>query len=94
MGVDKFCDFTRVILCGDAKTADEASAIFDIAILLTTLFHITEWVRQTVILTTCLVGVNMVTLYNILSVNALFGYIVMIIALITGFTADETCGVV
>ena len=90
-GVDKFCDYTRVNLCGDAKTADEASGIFDAALLCVTIFHITEWVRQTVIITTCLVGVNMVKIYNALSINVPFGFIVLAYAMITGLTADETC---
>jgi hypothetical protein len=45
VGVDKFCDYTRVIPCGDAKTAEEASAVMDVAIFLAALFHIIEWVR-------------------------------------------------
>jgi hypothetical protein len=44
-GVDKFCDYTRTIPCGDAKTAEEASAVFDTALFLVTIFHIVEWVR-------------------------------------------------
>lgn len=91
VAVDKFCDYTRINLCGDAKTADEASAIMDTIIFCAALFHIIEWVRQTIILTTALVGVNMIKLYNFLSINVPFGLIVTLIAAISGFTQDETC---
>lgn len=44
-GVDKFSHYTRLFVCGEAKNADEAMAVYDVAIAMVTIFHILEWAR-------------------------------------------------
>ena len=85
-GVDNFCDYTRNNACGD-KSGDDASAILDTAIALVTVFHMIEWLRQTVFLTTALVNVNLMPLYYFLSINVPFGFIAMLIGVATGFSS-------
>lgn len=45
-----------------------------------------EWVRQTVFLTSSLVGVNILSVFHVLSLNIPYGIIVMIIAIFTRYS--------
>lgn len=80
-GVNAYADYTREKVCGDpvAKDGDEASAIFDSAIAIATIYHMIEWVRWTLLLTSALVSVNLVGLFNILGVNWIVGLVSLII---------------
>lgn len=91
-GVDNFCDYTRLNSCGD-KNGHDASQVLDTAIALVTVFHMIEWLRQTVFLTTALVNVNLMPLYYFLSINVPFGFIAMLIGVATGYskTAGGEC---
>jgi len=89
-GVDNYCDYTRLLTCG-AKIGDDASAVLDTAIALVTVFHMIEWLRQTVFLTTALVNVNLMPLYYFLSINVPFGFIAMLVGVAVGFSAEDDC---
>ena len=91
IGVDKYTDITRLNLCGNAKTGEEASEIYDSAIMLATIFHMIEWIRWTVFITTTMVNVNLVNVFYILSMNIPFGFIVMLLAVISKFSSSEDC---
>jgi len=86
-GVDNYCDYTRELSCG-TKSGEEASAVLDTAIALVTVFHMIEWLRQTVFLTTALVNVNLMPLYYFLSINVPYGFIAMLIGIAVGMSAD------
>ena len=45
MGVDKFGHYTRFNTCTGATTASDAEGVYDMAIILVTIFHIIEWAR-------------------------------------------------
>lgn len=93
-GVDKFTDITRTYQCGEATNADDASAVFDTAIALASIFHMIEWIRQAVFLTAALVGVNLIPIYYVLSINVPFGFIAMLTAIITRYSGDgDACAV-
>ena len=77
--------------CTGAADFKEASAVFDTALMLILIFHIIEWVRLTVLLTVILVGVPWLIVYYALSVNFVFGMIISIVAMVTGFGAEATC---
>tara|TARA_B100000780_G_scaffold241789_1_gene184369 strand:- start:13 stop:507 length:495 start_codon:yes stop_codon:yes gene_type:complete len=85
-GVDNYCDYTRLLTCG-TKDGEDASAVLDLAIALVTVFHMVEWLRQTVFLTTALVNVNLMPLYYFLSINVPFGFIAMLIGIAVGMSA-------
>lgn len=91
IGMDKYVHYSRFTGCKDTTSFKDASAVFDTALLLVLIFHIIEWVRQTVLITTILVGVPWLPLYFLLSLNVPFGLIVMIFCMAVGFGADETC---
>jgi len=59
--------------------------------MLVLVFHIIEWIRQTVLVTTLLVGVPWLLCYNILALNIPFGIIVSMVGGINGFSSDPTC---
>ena len=93
-GVDNYCDITRLNQCTADSIGDgeKASGVYDLAIGLVAIFHMIEWLRQTVFLTTALVNVNLMPLYYILSINVPFGFIAMLIGIGVRFgTAGKEC---
>jgi len=90
-GVNAFSSQTRFIACGsvestDKDVKDKSSAILDTAIALTTIFHMIDWVRWTLMLTAALVGVNLLKLYYLLTaINFPLGIIAMLIAIVTRY---------
>ena len=58
-----YSDISRYYICqrddGSLIRGDDASAVYDQALLLVGFFHIIEWVRATILLTVTLVGANM-----------------------------------
>lgn len=98
-GVNAFADYTRKIACGDdslyagATTAEEkgaaASAVFDTAIALVTVFHMIDWIRWLMLLTSALVGVNLMSIFYVLSlINIPFGFLAMLVGIFTRFGGD------
>lgn len=67
---------------------DASSKVYDRAIALVTIFHMIEWLRQTVFLTSALVNVNLVPLFYALSINIPFGFIAMLVGIAARFSAD------
>lgn len=86
-GTDKFTDYTRLNACAGLE-GEDASAVFDGAILVVTVFHIIEWIRWTVFLTSALVNVNLVPAYYLLSINGPYGVIAMLIGILKRFSSD------
>jgi hypothetical protein len=78
---------TDYINAPEAAT-DAASKVYDVAIALAAIFHMIEWLRQTVFLTSALVNVNLVPLFYALSINIPFGFIAMLVAIGVRFSAD------
>uniref|UniRef100_A0A7S3CU54 Uncharacterized protein n=1 Tax=Strombidium rassoulzadegani TaxID=1082188 RepID=A0A7S3CU54_9SPIT len=88
-GVDKFTDNTRLNGCGDnVMPGETASEVFDSAIAIVTIFHMIEWIRQTIMLTSALVGANLIGPFYVLSLNVPFGFIAMLIGLLTRYSTD------
>jgi len=44
-GVDKYTSYERHIGCKGVEGGEEASAVFDLWILLVVIFHLVEWLR-------------------------------------------------
>ncbi len=86
--VDKFCQVSRFNLCGTATNDAEASAIYDTGLILICIFHLTEWIRQTAILTTALVNANFIPFYYLLSFNVPFGFFATSYAIANRYTAN------
>lgn len=85
-GVNAFSSQSRMVICGEAKTGEEASAIFDTAIALVTVFHMIDWIRWTLFITTALVGANLLSPFYFLTViNLPFGIIAMLIGIVTRY---------
>jgi hypothetical protein len=100
-GVNAYADYTRYNSCDtltvygvaatlpvSAAKMEELTGIFDMALALSTIFHMIEWLRWTAFLTTALVGANLMNLYYALSINIPFGFIVSIIAIATRYGED------
>jgi hypothetical protein len=54
-------------------TGEDASAVYDLAILLAGIYHVTEWVRSTILLTTICIGVNLMPLWYATSIVGFYG---------------------
>ena len=91
LGMNQYVHYSRFLTCGDALTFDTASAVYDSALMVVLVFHIIEWVRQTVLITTILVGVKWLPVYYLLSINFPFGMIACLVGFISGFTGHAEC---
>ena len=77
-----------------SNAQDASSSVYDTAIALVTIFHMIEWLRQTVFLTASLVNVNLVPLFYVLSINIPFGFIAMLVGLVSRYSEDgEDCAI-
>ena len=65
---------------------------YETTILMLFIYHFIEWIRATLLLTAMLIGVNLVTLYYILGVNAIFGIVAIIMAHANAFGNTECAG--
>ena len=93
-GVNNFSDITRNTLCGSANTAEEASSIMDLALGMTTVFHMIEWLRWLIFCTSATVGVNLIPIYYGISLFSIpFGIISMLVAIGTRFGGASECAI-
>ena len=90
-GVDVYSSYERHTPCQGASTKDDASGVYDTWILLTIIFHMVEWIRQTIFATSALVGVNLVAVYYGLFVFVPYGLIVMLGAGIAAGSSESNC---
>lgn len=90
-GVDVYASYERHMPCGENLTPDDASSVYDTWILLAIIFHMVEWIRQTVFATSALVGVNLVGVYYALFIMVPFGVIVMIGGGIAAGSSEQEC---
>lgn len=77
-GCNMYSDWSRNVRCGEFKkekttTLDKdiknSSDVYDNAIFVAVIYHIIEWVRWTLFLTSALVNVNLIRIYNYLAIN-------------------------
>ena len=68
-------------------------AVYDLGLFLCIIFHIVEWLRQTVFMTVALVNVDLMKLYYFFSINVPYGIIALFIGLFIGWTSDDDCQV-
>ena len=68
--------------------SDEASEVFDVALGISTIYHMIEWIRWTLLITSALVGVNLIKLFNFLGVNFVIGFASLIICIIYRWGGD------
>mgnify|MGYP006171167863 CR=1 FL=1 len=97
-GVNNFADITRLDVCGSVSVTnpvkagqDAASDIMDLAIALTTIFHMIEWLRWLAFCTAATVGVNLIPVFYGISLFTMpFGIIAMLVAIGTRFGGDSS----
>ena len=59
-----------------------SSAVYDTPILLVTYWHMIEWIRWTVLLTTALVDANLIYLFYVLCLAIPYGFIMSVVVFI------------
>lgn len=90
-GVDVYASYERHVPCGGKSKLDELEGVYDTWILLCIIFHMVEWIRQTIFATSALVGVNLVGVFYALYLIIPFGIIVMLGGGIAGASSDADC---
>ena len=106
-GVNNYCDITRTFNTNKAGTAvclakvaksglseaeiSEVSSVYDFPILISTIYHMIEWLRWALLGTIALVDANLVPIFYFLHLNVIFGFFALLISVIGGFTADAGC---
>lgn len=91
-GVDQYADYKRLWMCGDATTPELADALFSTPIALVCIYHMIEWIKWTIFLTSTLVGVNLMIVFVFLDiVGILYGIAATIIGFAAGFGAADNC---
>jgi len=91
-GVDQFADYKREWMCGGTLTGEAADALFSTPIALVCIYHMIEWIKWTIFLTSTLVGVNLMIVFVFLDVvGVLYGMIATIIGFAAGFGAAADC---
>lgn len=58
---------------GTLLEGEEASAVYDLAILLAGWYHVIEWIRTTLLLTVICIGVNLISVWYLTSIITLYG---------------------
>ena len=92
-GVNNYCDISRLNICNTNPSL--SSSVYDLPILLVITYHMVEWLRSCLYLTSILTASNMIRFYYFLSINSLYGFIVIIYALNRRFDHNgEECAVV
>lgn len=78
---------------GTKISGEEASQVLDVAIKLTGIFHVMEWIRTTILLTVICIGVNLMHVWYVSTITALYG-IAVFIYLIYVYASDagRACG--
>ena len=79
-GVDQYTDIEGRKQCG-TMTPDDSQAVYQLGIGITVVYHTIEFMRQLAIASTALVGVNLVGVYYVLSLNVIFGVVALVIGI-------------
>lgn len=90
-GVDVYASYERHVPCAGETNNDKLEGVYDTWILLCIIFHMVEWIRQTIFATSALVGVNLVAVFYALWVMVPFGIIVMFVGAIVAVSSDADC---
>lgn len=92
-----YSDAARFAPCknGDMMiTGDDASAVYDYALYLVGIFHVIEWIRATLLLTVICIGVNLMKVWYVTSISALYGigvfiYVMAVVGSENGMACSE-----
>lgn len=90
-GVDVYASYERHVPCDGKTKLEDLEAVYDTWILLCIVFHMVEWIRQTIFATSALVGVNLVPVFYALYLIIPFGIIVMLGGGIAAATSATSC---
>ena len=71
--INIYSDNDRLLACGGKPQGEEASKVYDIALILLASYHLIEWFRFVIFLVAVFLGVNLISLYYILYLNTIFG---------------------
>ena len=83
-----YSDSDRFISCGieNYNTPMTSSAGLDTALYLLAIYHITEWLRTTVLLVISCTGTPITVVYYVTALNCVFGFVAYIFTYVTYFS--------
>jgi|688.fasta_scaffold520515_1 hypothetical protein len=89
-----YSDEDRFLSCGvkDLTTPGDATKVLDKPLYLLAIFHITEWLRATLLLLISCVGSNLTIVWYITMLNSIYGIIAYIFCYVTYFSeSGQAC---
>lgn len=90
--INSYSDQERFISCGidgvDRRDFDYNTRVYDAALALVASYHIIEWVRVILFLTTMLLGQNFIPIYYATALNTLYGLAVYIYIHVCRYSGD------
>jgi hypothetical protein len=93
-GINAYADYSRENTCPGiaGQTKEAASAVFDTAIAMVSMWHMIEWIRWTFLITAALVEANLIPIFNVLQLNVIYGVVACLVAIAARYGADgEAC---
>jgi len=89
--VNLYSDNERLIPCaltGTLADPDEASKVFDFALMFLSIFHMIEWLRACLLLTVICIGVNWTIGWYLTIPNTIFGLVAYAVTMMVYFSDD------
>ena len=85
-------DVSRYYICQREDMSyirgEEASAVYDLALYMTGVFHVVEWIRATILLVVIFVGVNLMHVWYASALSSIYGLVCLVIVHIAAFSED------
>ena len=95
MVVNFYCDIDRFTGCTAGQDPVEAAGVFDTALLFFAIFHLIEWIKTSLLLSVACVGLPLMWVYFITSLNTIWGFVATIYTLIVLLSDEgEACSAV
>jgi len=90
--INAYSDVSRLIGCAKNLEGEDASNVYDNALILLASYHLVEWFRIIVFLTAVFLGANMIYVYYAFYINTLFGIAAYCVCHAARYNSDgKTC---
>ena len=92
--VNFYGDADRFTPCGSATEPLDYALVFDVPLLLLSIYHMIEWIKTTFLLTVVCVNLNLMWVYYGLAFNTIYGVIAIVYTMIVVFSEDgQDCAI-
>lgn len=85
-------DVSRYYICQREDLSyirgEDASAVYDLALYMTGIFHVVEWIRATILLVVIFIGVNLMHVWYASALASFYGFVCLVIVHIAVASED------